>query len=53
MSTMTIEKPLQSSIIKPIKNHEYSGQFQVTKCNRKKNKFCIIGYYNSFYAVNL
>ena len=51
--TMTIEKRLPSSIIKPIKNHEYSGQFQVTKSNWKKNKFCIIGYYYSCDAVNL
>ena len=51
--TVTIEKRLLSSIIMVIKNHEYSGQYQVTKSNRKKNRFCIIGYYSSYDAVNL
>ena len=36
-----------------IKNNEYLGQYQVTKSNRKKNRFCIIEYYNSYDAVNL
>ena len=35
---MTIEKRLKTSIIRPIKSHEYSGQYQVTKSNRKKNQ---------------
>ena len=37
----------------PIKNYEYSGQYQVKKSNRNKNKFCIIDYCNSYGAVNL
>ena len=37
----------------PIKNHEYSGLYQVKKSNRNKNKFFIIGYYNSYDPLNL
>ena len=51
--TMTIEKRLQSSILMLIKNHEYSGQYQVTKSDRRENKFCIIGHCNSYDVVNM